>query len=670
VGAGLPAVAGGGGAGGLPDIGNGVQSSQNGAPGQVQLSWDGGAISPVAANIIRFALDIDPDGETNDVELMSIVGYGTISTMELIYLTGGHLELIGYNDAAVQQFTSGSIAFNADGVPLYMSISLTADGNNADWVLTGMNALTGSIVATATGTVDGVIVGNVSDIYINPASATLADNTAIGQITVQQYADSLENIFTVVDGYNGETVAARLIRLCAEEEIGCEIVGNAGYDVTVSPDAPAAWWKLADGSGSTAIDSSGGGSTGTAANVTFGNTNEAVAGDTSAAFNGSTSTITTSYNPSGLTAMSVEAWVNLNNLSQTGNPRVICNSHSDVDNLGFELFLNGGNVPCAVFGNGTGHSFITNAVAVPATGWTHLVSTWDSATGITSLYINGQIATAGSLAGIVAAGANGTSIGFNDTTGNDYVNGLIAECAVYSYALTPAQVQAHYTQATLSDDTPQMGPQIDDTFANLLQYCESVDLGLLFETTDQLGIGYRTRVSMLGQNVGLQMDYSLSQLANALTPVSDDQYLRNDVTITRNGGASAVWQDTSGPLSLQDPPNGVGDYTYANTVYCYADAQLLPMATWIGTVGTVDDYRYPQINIDLSRAAAAGLLGQAGGMEIGDFLQVINTPTFLSASPIAQLMFGYTETINAFKWTMSINAVPEAPYGEGSPPIW
>lgn len=45
-----------------------------------------------------------------------------------------------------------------------------------------------------------------------------------------------------------------------------------------------------------------------------------------------------------------------------------------------------------------------------------------------------------------------------------------------------------------------MGPQQDDTFVNVIQSCADFDRGQIFETRDQLGIGYRTRVNMQGQN--------------------------------------------------------------------------------------------------------------------------------------------------------------------------
>jgi hypothetical protein len=29
-----------------------------------------------------------------------------------------------------------------------------------------------------------------------------------------------------------------------------------------------------------------------------------------------------------------------------------------------------------------------------------------------------------------------------------------------------------------------------------------------------------------------------------------------------------------------------------------------------------------------------------------------------------------TETLNAYRWDIAINAVPESPYSEGNPPTW
>jgi hypothetical protein len=219
-----------------------------------------------------------------------------------------------------------------------------------------------------------------------------------------------------------------------------------------------------------------------------------------------------------------------------------------------------------------------------------------------------------------------------------------------------------------------MGPQIDDTLVNLLQSIESFDLGQVFETRDMFGLGYRTRVNLQNQQPVATYDYSLAQVSPPLQPTEDDQLTRNDATISRQvgqgTGSSARAFLASGPMSIQDPPNGVGDYTYADTVAAFSDSQLLAIAQWIVIIGTVDDYRYPQITIDLTRTANVNHFIDTASIDVGDFFKIINPPSFLTDESIKQLAWGFTETINNYMWLFTFNAVPEAPYEGTGLPNW
>ncbi len=250
------------------------------------------------------------------------------------------------------------------------------------------------------------------------------------------------------------------------------------------------------------------------------------------------------------------------------------------------------------------------------------------------------------------------------------IAGYTGEHASVRLARLAAEENLTFTLEGNDTDTPQMGPQQDDTLVNVLQSCEDLDRGQLYEPRDSLGIAYRTRVSMQGQNPALTLDHSLAQLAGVLQPVADDQNTRNNITVTRDKGSNSTAALTSGPMSTAEPPDGVGDYTYSLTVYAYADTQLPALAAWMLTVGTVPDDRYPVITADLARPAVTGAFADIAAVDVGDYIQVINPPSWLTAAPISQLAWGMTEHLNAFTWTIDFNAVPESPYEEGDPPTW
>ena len=128
------------------------------------------------------------------------------------------------------------------------------------------------------------------------------------------------------------------------------------------------------------------------------------------------------------------------------------------------------------------------------------------------------------------------------------VNGYAGELAADRIERLCTQQGIGFELVGTDTDTPQMGPQQDDTFVNVIQSCCDLDRGQLFETRDQLGVGYRTRVNMQGQSPAFLADYSLAMLAGSLEPTDDDQLSRNDITVTRNGGASSTATLTSGPI--------------------------------------------------------------------------------------------------------------------------
>lgn len=438
----MPGSSPGGGGGGA------VQGAMpgNGASGEVAFSWNGGVTSPIAGNIVRCYIRIDPSGETDGLELLRILTYQTVATLKLFYHTGGKLELIGYDSSSTQLFDSGSQSFGADGVGLFVDIELTQSGTSVNWKLSAIEPGAGSVVGTYTGTLTSSSVGNVSDVYVNFNSSTTKSATSAGWIVVATYADTLVNTSVVLAGYNGERAAARMSRLCAEQGLGFELVGN-------------------------------------------------------------------------------------------------------------------------------------------------------------------------------------------------------------------------------TSDTPQMGPQQDDTFVNVLQSCMDVDKGILYETRDQFGLGFRTRVSLQNQTP-LLLKYTDGLLAQQLQPVADDQQTRNDITVTRQGGSSVHVALTSGVMSTQSPPNGVGDYTYSPTIRLYADSQLANYAQWLLDLGTVDEYRYPQVAFDLSRKETSVVFAKLADLRLGDYIQLYQLPQFLTLNPVSQLAWGYTEVLNAYRWTLSFNCVPESPYDGASLPSW
>jgi hypothetical protein len=210
--------------------------------------------------------------------------------------------------------------------------------------------------------------------------------------------------------------------------------------------------------------------------------------------------------------------------------------------------------------------------------------------------------------------------------------------------------------------TAQMGPQPDDKLLNVLQQCEDLDGGLLSESPIFFGLEYRCYSDLLNQVPAVTADYSLAHLSAPFSPTEDDQLTRNIVTVSRVNGSSATARLDTGALSTLDPPDGVGQYTYSIAVNAHADSQLQGVANRILGLGTVDEYRYPQVNFQLSRPEVAELFGSLTLLKAGDHLRILNPPSFLGISTIDLLVYGFTITLSAFQFDIGLNCVPESPF--------
>lgn len=213
------------------------------------------------------------------------------------------------------------------------------------------------------------------------------------------------------------------------------------------------------------------------------------------------------------------------------------------------------------------------------------------------------------------------------------------------------------------DATEAMGIQTAGDLLELLAQCESSDLGHLYEPRDSFGLAYRTRASQYAAAPVLPLTYQ--QITN-LVPTEDDQNTRNDVTVTRIGGSSARTTVTTGPLSIQSPPNGVGRYQDAPTLSLATDAQLQYQADFRAALGTIDEPRYPTLGVDVQGLPATPA-ANAVAADIGDLITVTGTPVWVPAVGIQARIYGYTETFKpgaAAPWLVDFNCQPGTPYDD------
>lgn len=248
-------------------------------------------------------------------------------------------------------------------------------------------------------------------------------------------------------------------------------------------------------------------------------------------------------------------------------------------------------------------------------------------------------------------------------------NGYLGEApAIRFRRLCGEQNVTQTTVDSLAADITSMGFQTIDTFTTLIQEPANSGAGLLFESRDQNALVLRIKGTLYNQAAKLTLDYSQHQLSGPLDPVDDDARTRNDVTVTRINGSSVQQQQTSGTLSIQPPPAGVGDYSTTYNLSLGSDAQLGDQAGWRLHLGTVDQPRFPVIPINLRHSTFTSnldMMNAALTIDIGDRLVVTNPPPWMPPDPISQIVLGYTETLGRWEHDIVFTCAPEDPYRVG-----
>lgn len=209
---------------------------------------------------------------------------------------------------------------------------------------------------------------------------------------------------------------------------------------------------------------------------------------------------------------------------------------------------------------------------------------------------------------------------------------------------------------------PRMGPQGSDTLLALLEEAENTDGGILHEARDRAALTYRERSTLYTQDPALTLDYTArGEVAPPLEPVSDDQAVRNDMTVVRAGGSSARAVLGEGPLSVLPPPDGIGVYDESATLSLYNDTQPTPHAAWRLHLGTYDGDRYPTVRVSL--AAGPHLIPAVLGLRVGDKLRITNLPDWLPPGPLDLIIKGYQETVGPHPvWDLVLNCSPAGPW--------
>ncbi len=246
-----------------------------------------------------------------------------------------------------------------------------------------------------------------------------------------------------------QTAAAAALALVAGACVAVQVASVPPASAAATVPTPAGWWQFNEGSGTTTADSSGNGHTGT---LGVGATWAAPGvGAHSIATNGTAAGNVTVSGPVVNTSASytVSAWVNLTSTGGGNQTFVGINglaSPTGTTISGFYLQYQGGsnNFAFTLRASDATGSAITQAVSstlANAGTWYHLVGVYNLAAQTIALYVNGALQATTAFTTPWQATGN-TTIGQGMYGGGavDFVSGKIDDVALYSAALSAAQV--------------------------------------------------------------------------------------------------------------------------------------------------------------------------------------------------------------------------------------
>ena len=198
---------------------------------------------------------------------------------------------------------------------------------------------------------------------------------------------------------------------------------------------PVGWWKMDEGEGDKAYDSSGNGNTGTLTSMDP--PNDWVDGKFGKAldFDGSNDRVSGGTTGFSYSVGTISAWVNPS--STPASDQFVFMANRDSNRIYLLRLATSGN-----FGLRLGSSSnVDTGKVLPTSSWSHVLITWNL--GTYYAYLNGNQVATGSYSGLSGI-ETCSSIGSYDNCSdirNSYFTGQIDDVRVYNYALTQTQVQ-------------------------------------------------------------------------------------------------------------------------------------------------------------------------------------------------------------------------------------
>jgi hypothetical protein len=241
------------------------------------------------------------------------------------------------------------------------------------------------------------------------------------------------------------------------------------------------------------------------------------------------------------------------------------------------------------------------------------------------------------------------------------MNGYSGEVAATRWLRLLSQVG--FTGSILGNvaDTVAMGPQKPGLLFDLLELCVRTDGALQYDdpSAPQL-LTFKTRMYRYGQTSKLNLTYGNGQhVAPPLQKIIGSSGIANRITVSNASGASATASLTTGAMSVQNPPAGIGEVRNEVAVNYQADALIDDRAAWELRLQTLDRPRYRAVTVDL--LANPSLITACNALRPGDLITLAG----VEPDPVLLHVLQIVHTVNHTTRTCVLKCVPGELWNSG-----
>jgi hypothetical protein len=198
-----------------------------------------------------------------------------------------------------------------------------------------------------------------------------------------------------------------------------------------------------------------------------------------------------------------------------------------------------------------------------------------------------------------------------------------------------------------SATTEALGVQTSMKFVDLIRECEAADGGLLIERGP--AYVYLPRESRYNPEVRLPLDWTGGDLAEAPAPTDDDQRLFTRWKVSRKFGSEAVYVNEVAKARH-------GQITNTKEINIDSDSRLAWHAAWATALTTVDDMRWPVVELDL--VAHPELIPLFLTCRIGSRVTIANPKDQVAGTTIDLIIEGIKQRIGRTAWKVTIACSP------------